>query len=160
MRHSQFRLSFRIVREFDRESSSMDMKGELMVSVSLCTRCCKFHANAHDSCIYMRCASEAEYLQGDAIDSALEGEDDEQRVDDQVALILGELGIEVLGGNQVRNPVSLSTRYHVLSVFFFTLFSFRYQPPRLLLLSLLLLPLILVISRGGWPNSVREIIRS
>ncbi len=40
--------------------------------------------------------------QGEAIDEALEGEDDEQKADDQVALVMAELGIDLLGKETVR----------------------------------------------------------
>jgi hypothetical protein len=41
-------------------------------------------------------------VQGEAVDSALEGEDDEQRIDDQVALVIAELGIAMKSTDDVR----------------------------------------------------------
>ncbi len=41
-------------------------------------------------------------VQGESIDGALEGDDDEQRIDDQVALVIAELGIAMKTTDDVR----------------------------------------------------------
>ena len=51
----------------------------------------------------LRQLSQSNTPQGEAIDDALEGEDDEQKIDDQVALVIAELGIDLLGKGPVRS---------------------------------------------------------
>ncbi len=41
------------------------------------------------------------FAQGEAIDSALEGEDDESRIDAEVAMVIAELGIGISTGDSV-----------------------------------------------------------
>ncbi len=50
-------------------------------------------------------------IQGEAIDSALEGEDDETKIDQEVAMVIAELGLVMVGQGSVRKTGSICIRF-------------------------------------------------
>ena len=50
-------------------------------------------------------------IQGEAIDGALEGEDDETKIDQEVAMVIAELGLVMVGQGSVRKTGSICIRF-------------------------------------------------
>jgi hypothetical protein len=50
-------------------------------------------------------------MQGEAIDSALEGEDDETKIESEVAMVIAELGLVMVGQSSVRKTGSIRIRF-------------------------------------------------
>lgn len=50
-------------------------------------------------------------MQGEAIDSALEGEDDETKIESEVAMVIAELGLVMVGQGSVRKTGSVRIRF-------------------------------------------------
>jgi hypothetical protein len=96
----------RIVRDFERQSSEMDMKGEMMVSAGFEVPETEFsfeELKSHVKWYFLLLLKLR--VQGEAVDGALEGEDDEQRIDDQVALVIAELGIGLKQDDVRTSPI-------------------------------------------------------